>query len=91
MTRIRAHVFVEGTVQGVFFRDSTRKRARELGLGGWVRNLDDGRVEVVFEGERSAVEAALAYVRESPGQSRVLRVDVSCEAYAGEFSDFRVG
>ncbi|WP_313694695.1 acylphosphatase [Halorarum halobium] len=53
--RTRAHVFVSGTVQGVFYRASTRDAARDRGVDGWVRNLDDGRVEAVFEGERPDV------------------------------------
>ncbi len=90
MKRIRAHVQVEGFVQGVFFRDSTRRRARELGLTGWVRNLPDGRVEAVFEGEEPAVEAAVAFVREGPPHSQVRHVEVGYAAYSGEFPDFRV-
>ena len=90
MKRVRAHVVVEGFVQGVFFRDSTRRRARELGLTGWVRNLPDGRVEAVFEGEESAVEAAVAFVREGPPHAQVLHVDVVYGPDSGEFSDFRV-
>ena len=90
MKRVRADVLVEGFVQGVFFRDSTRRRARELGLTGWVRNLPDGRVEAVFEGEESAVEAAVAFVREGPPHAQVLHVDVVYGPYSGEFSDFRV-
>ena len=53
--RERAHVYVSGDVQGVFFRDSASQRAGELGLAGWVRNLPDGRVEAVFEGTREKV------------------------------------
>ena len=49
---IRAHVYIQGRVQGVFYRDWTRKLAQSLGLTGWVRNLEDGRVEAIFEGER---------------------------------------
>lgn len=52
----RAHIFVSGRVQGIFFRSSTQKKARELGLTGWVRNLQDGRVEAVFEGEKDKIE-----------------------------------
>ncbi len=90
MKRVRAHVFVEGFVQGVFFRDSTRRRARELGLVGWVRNLPDGRVEVVFEGEEPAVEAAVAFLREGPPHAQVHHVQVDYGVYTGEFPDFQV-
>jgi acylphosphatase len=56
MDMARAHVFIAGRVQGVNFRASARNYAREVGVSGWVRNLEDGRVEAVFEGERSAVQ-----------------------------------
>lgn len=59
--RTRTHVFVSGTVQGVYYRASTRDAAREAGVDGWVRNLDDGRVEAVFEGEEADVEAMVEW------------------------------
>lgn len=71
------HVWIEGIVQGVFFRESTRQRARELGLAGWVKNLPDGRVEAVFQGERDACEKALTFARTGPPAARV--EDVTCE------------
>jgi len=79
----RAHVFVTGRVQGVWFRESTRRRAEELGLGGWVRNLPDGRVEAHFEGDEAAVEAAIAFVRRGPEHARVSDVAVEpCAPWA---------
>jgi acylphosphatase len=90
MTAVRARVFVQGRVQGVFFRDSTRLRALELGLTGFARNLSDGRVEAVFEGEESAVERAIAFVREGPAFARVFNDAATTEIYTGEFSGFRV-
>lgn len=74
------HVWVEGRVQGVFFRDSTRREAEGLGLSGWVRNLPDGRVEALFVGPRSACERALAYVRVGPPRAVVTRVESRWEA-----------
>ena len=68
---IRRHVHVSGRVQGVFFRDFTRQQAQALGLVGWVRNLDDGRVEAVFEGEESAVTTMLENLRDGPPQAQV--------------------
>lgn len=59
--RIRAHVFVSGRVQGVSYRANTREAARDAGVDGWVENLDDGRVEAVFEGEESAVEGMVEW------------------------------
>jgi acylphosphatase len=80
----RAHVFVSGRVQGVWFRESTRSRADELGLRGWVRNLPDGRVEALFEGEAKAVRLALDWVREGPTHARVEEVVVD-EMAASDF------
>ena len=77
MADLRVHVLVSGRVQGVWFRESTRRRAVELGVGGFVRNLSDGRVEAVFEGEETAVRAALDFVRVGPTHSRVSGVEVN--------------
>lgn len=69
------HAWVSGRVQGVFFRDSTRREAAALGLSGWVRNLPDGRVEVMFVGSRSACERALAFLRVGPPRAEVSGVE----------------
>jgi acylphosphatase len=90
MARIRTRVLVSGRVQGVWFRGSTRDRARELGLSGWARNLIDGRVEAVFEGEQEAVRAAVDYVREGPPHARVSAVEVLEETPIGESGEFRI-
>jgi acylphosphatase len=76
-------VVVQGHVQGVFFRETTRRRATTAGVAGWVRNLPDGRVETVLEGEREAVDALVAYVREGPRGARVDWVDVEAEEPEG--------
>ncbi len=76
MTLVRARVLVSGRVQGVWFRESTRERASQLGLSGWVRNLPDGRVEALFEGERTAVDAALDFIREGPRLAHVLSAEI---------------
>jgi acylphosphatase len=76
----RRHVWVSGRVQGVWFRESTRRVAEELGLSGWIRNLPDGRVEAVFEGEAERVERAVAFVRQGPARARVEAVEVREEA-----------
>jgi acylphosphatase len=86
----RAHVFVSGRVQGVFFRDHTRKWAASLGLTGWVRNVYDGRVELIAEGEKGKVESLIDRLRQGPPISRVENVEVTWEECTGEFSDFRV-
>ncbi len=85
---IRVHVFISGKVQGVFFRSSTREKAQELGLTGWVRNLDDGRVEAIFEGEKEAVGKIVVWTRRGPENARVVDVVVIPEDYTGEFSAF---
>lgn len=90
MSAVRAHCFVEGLVQGVFFRDSTRRRARQLGVTGWVRNLRDGRVEVVAEGERASVESLVAWLRDGPEYARVEQATATWESASGEFTDFAV-
>ena len=75
--RIRAHVFVSGRVQGVYYRATTRDTARERGVDGWVRNLDDGRVEAVFEGTEAAVESMIEWCHTGSPKARV--DDVSAE------------
>jgi len=85
----RAHVFVSGRVQGVWFRASTRDKAEELSLKGWVRNLPDGRVEAVFEGDDRAVEEMVEWCRHGPPMARVDRVDIEYEKPQGERS-FRI-
>lgn len=83
MTVTRSRVFVEGRVQGVWFRESTRQVAEELGLSGWVRNLSDGRVEAVFEGDAEKVARAVAWTRQGPEHAFVSDVQVSEERPAG--------
>lgn len=79
----RAHVFVSGDVQGVFFRYETRGQARARGLAGWVRNLPDGRVEAVFEGSSDAVNAMVDWCREGPPGARVTDVEALTEEPEG--------
>ncbi|MBW8060282.1 MAG: acylphosphatase [Solirubrobacterales bacterium] len=80
---IRRRVIVHGRVQGVFFRDTTRRQATARGVAGWVRNRPDGTVEAVFEGEPEAVEAMVAFCHEGPRGARIERVEVSEEAPQG--------
>lgn len=74
--RTRAHVFISGIVQGVSFRANTRRKARSLGVDGWVKNLDDGRVEAVFEGSTDAVDSIIEWCHEGPSRARVEDVEV---------------
>jgi acylphosphatase len=88
--KARAHVWVEGCVQGVFFRYETSKVARNFNVNGWVRNLPDGRVEAVFEGEKENVEEMVEFCRRGPPGAQVNDVEVKWEAYRGEFSGFEI-
>jgi acylphosphatase len=80
---IRRRVVVRGRVQGVFFRDSARQRARQRGVAGWITNRGDGAVEAVFEGEPDAVERLVDYMREGPRGAEVREVEVSEEEPEG--------
>jgi acylphosphatase len=86
----RAHILVSGRVQGVFFRDHTRKWAASLQLMGWVRNLPDGRVEAVVEGKKEHIEALISRVKEGPPLANVTDAVVTWEDYQDEFTDFRI-
>jgi acylphosphatase len=86
----RAHVRIAGQVQGVFFRDSTRQKAEELNLAGWVKNLPDGRVEAVFEGPPDEVKKMLRWCEEGPQQATVENVDTDIEDPVGDLSGFEV-
>ena len=80
---IRRRVFVHGHVQGVFFRDSVRRHAVSAGVSGWARNMRDGTVEAVFEGEPDAVERLVAFCHNGPRGARVERVEVVEEEAEG--------
>lgn len=88
-SRIARRFVVSGRVQGVGFRYFVRERAQALGLGGWVRNLPDGRVEAFVEGPRAAVESMEELLAEGPSMARVERVDGS-EAAAGLATGFEI-
>ena len=87
---MRRRVVVHGYVQGVFFRDTTRRLALEHGVAGWARNTWEGTVEAVFEGESDAVERLVAFVREGPRGAAVERVEVFEEPEEG-LRGFAVG
>ena len=88
--KCRVHVFVTGMVQGVFFRAETAKLAQRLGLTGWVRNLDDGRVEAVFEGEKKDVDEAVEFCKHGPSGAQVEAIEVKLEDWKGEFRGFLI-
>ena len=88
--RERAHLYVSGQVQGVFFRDSARKRAERLGLTGWVKNLPDGRVEALFEGPSEKVREMVRWCEQGPSHAEVEDVDTDFEAPEGDLTSFEV-
>jgi acylphosphatase len=88
--KARAHVFVSGIVQGVFFRVETRNEAMQRNVSGWVRNTSDGGVEAIFEGEKEDVEQLIDFCRRGPPSARVTKIDVQWEEYTGEFRAFTI-
>ena len=90
MTLARAHVLVTGYVQGVFFRHTAAQRAIAGGVTGWVRNLPDGRVEAVSEGEQGELTALVDWCRSGPAHATVERIEVEWEPFSGDFSVFQV-
>lgn len=86
----RAHLFVHGHVQGVFYRQSAQQEAERLGLRGWVRNRRDGTVEAVVEGADGPVEAFLAWCQQGPPMARVTRVELTREEPANLPEGFHV-
>jgi acylphosphatase len=90
MEKLRAHVIIHGLVQGVWFRASTKDEANRLGVNGWVRNLPDGSVEALFEGEKKKVEEIVGWCHRGPSGARVAGVDIAWEPYKGEFQHFDI-
>jgi len=90
MTMKRTSVIVRGRVQGVAFRHYTCQRAQELGVTGWVRNLPDGAVEGLFEGDDRAVATLVEWCRSGPPAARVDRLDIRDGVYRGEFESFAI-
>jgi acylphosphatase len=88
--KIRVRLIVEGRVQGVWFRDSTRRKANELGVYGLVKNRDDGAVEIVAEGSVDAVEQLIAWSRKGPPRAVVSHVRETREECKGEFESFDI-
>ncbi|SFS07615.1 acylphosphatase [Halomicrobium zhouii] len=89
MTDTRAHVFVSGKVQGVFYRATTREEARKRGVDGWVKNLSDGRVEAVFEGPEDAVEEMVEWCHEGSDRAHVEDVEIEYDEPEG-FDSFEI-
>ncbi len=88
--KVCARVIVSGRVQGVSFRAATAKEARALGLTGWVRNMQDGRVEAVFEGGKEKIEEMLAWCRKGPPAAKVTGLEIVYEKPGEAFAGFAV-
>jgi acylphosphatase len=86
----RVHVYISGRVQGVFFRAETQRAAQGFNITGWVRNLADGRVEAVLEGEDKNVDKMIAWCHKGPSAARVEEVLIEGKPYTGEFRDFNI-
>ena len=83
------HIIVSGRVQGVFFRDNTRRKARELVLSGYAKNLPDGKVEVVVEGDESKINELIEFIRKCPGNSQVTDIKIKHKELEN-FHDFDI-
>ncbi|QQR90426.1 MAG: acylphosphatase [Myxococcales bacterium] len=90
MAQKRLQLVVRGRVQGVFFRASARREAKQLGLTGWVKNRPDGSLEALVEGEEGCVKEFLAWAQEGPTTSRVDAIETKWRGFTGEFPDFRI-
>lgn len=90
MVQQRAHLFVSGRVQGVFFRQAFKVVARKNNVFGWVRNLQDGRVEAVLEGDDDSISHVIEWCHAGPANARVDDVNIKDEDYTGEYSKFEV-
>jgi acylphosphatase len=90
MAKTRAHIFVSGKVQGVFFRQNTKRQAQSQGVMGWAKNLEDGRVEAVFEGEEEAVKAVVEFCKKGPKGASVTDLTVDWEPFKEEYQNFTI-
>ena len=90
MTKKRIHLFIGGKVQGVFFRQAVKVTAKKNNIGGWARNLDDVRVEVLLEGDDEAVNAVIKWAHTGPANARVDEIKIKTEEFKNEFLSFEV-
>jgi acylphosphatase len=86
----RSHIFVSGKVQGVFFRENTREKAAEFGLNGFIRNLQNGKVEAIFEGEKEKIEKIIQWIKKGPETTQVENIEINWQNYKGEFKNFEI-
>ena len=90
MAQKRVHLFVTGRVQGVFFRQATRVIAIKNYVTGWIKNLDDGRVEIMIEGEDKSVDVVTKWCSLGPANSRIDDIKINQEEFLGEYENFEV-
>jgi len=90
MTKQRVRLFVKGKVQGVFFRQALKVTAKKNNVNGWVRNLKDGRVEALLEGDDVDVSTLVEWCHAGSANARVEDIDIKNEKYSGEFLKFEV-
>ncbi|MCP6717933.1 MAG: acylphosphatase [Patescibacteria group bacterium] len=90
MEKVRAHIIVSGRVQGVGYRNNTFQQAQKIGLSGWVKNLEDGRVEAVFEGEKQEVEKIINWAKKGPLLANISDFKIDWQEHKGEFSNFEI-
>ena len=88
--KVRVHAVISGRVQGVFFRVETKRAADGVGVFGWVKNLRNGKVEAVFEGDSERVDAVLEWCKEGPAHAQVSDVKIDWQDYTGEFTAFDI-
>ncbi|KYK20422.1 acylphosphatase [Thermoplasmatales archaeon SM1-50] len=88
--KIQLHVVISGRVQGVWFRASTKEKADELGLTGWVKNTNDGKVEAMFEGEETKLDKMIDWCWKGPPLAKVSRVEIKQKRHGNQFTDFVV-
>lgn len=87
---VGVHIYIQGRVQGVFYRDWTRGQAQSMGLTGWVRNLEDSRVELVAEGEKETLNNLIEAIKKGPPLANVDHLDIIWEKAIGEFRGFEI-
>jgi acylphosphatase len=90
MAQKRIHIVVRGRVQGVYFRAAAQREARRLGLTGWVKNRNDGSVEMVAEGDEDSIKELSSWANHGPSAARVDNVDTRWRGYTGEFYEFAI-
>ena len=90
MTKKRIHLFIRGKVQGVFFRQAVKVTAKKNNISGWAKNLDDGRVEVLLEGDSESVNTVIEWSNIGPANARVDEVKIKTKKFKNEFLSFEV-